>query len=263
MVVFHYKRTVHTIIPGEKTENHTIVAACQPREIIDNVEQTLGTIIDCAAQAEALDAELVCFPECYLQGYVVDEEKTAERAIDLSSPEFSAVLKRLSHVNPLMVFGVIEIENDRLYNTAVIVEHGKLLGSYRKVKLLPGESVFDAGTDFPVFDLNGLRFGINICNDLNFPECSKAISDQNADLIVCPCNNMLRCETAEKWKSKHNEIRARRSAETGLWILSSDVTGRRDHRVSYGPTALINPTGTVVAQVPLLETGLLAQEISF
>ena len=46
-------------------------------------------------------------------------------------------------------------------------------------------------------------------------------------------------------------------------MLSSDVTGERDDRVSYGPTALLNPQGEVVAQVPLLQPGLIVEEVPY
>ena len=49
--------------------------------------------------------------------------------------------------------------------------------------------------------------------------------------------------------------------ETKLWIISSDVTGEVDGRISYGPTAAINPIGQIVDQVPLLETGMITVEI--
>jgi hypothetical protein len=43
--------------------------------------------------------------------------------------------------------------------------------------------------------------------------------------------------------------------------VSSDVTGERDEWISYGPTAVIDPLGVVVAQVPLLKTGMVVAEI--
>ena len=81
--------------------------------------------------------------------------------------------------------------------------------------------------------------------------------------MVCPCYNMLSYGNAEKWKFKHNAIRAERTVETGLWLISADVTGERDGQISYGPTALIDPHGSVVTQVPLLEEGMIVQEITF
>jgi 5-aminopentanamidase len=239
------------------------ISACQLPDMHENIEQSLNIIIDYAAKAEAQGATLVCFPECYLQGYVVHPEKTRQLALDLSSPEFATVLQRLRHFRPTLVLGVIEKSEGKLYNTAVVIKQGKVLGYYRKTHLLAREKMFEAGSDYPVFEVDGLRFGINICYDLNFSACAKAVSDQNAHVLLCPSNNMLRRETAEKWKDKHNEIRAQRALESKLWLISSDVTGEKDGRVSYGPTAAISPEGKVIAQVPLLQEGMILQKISF
>jgi 5-aminopentanamidase len=239
------------------------IAACQLPDVQGDVEYSLSTILGYAARAEAQGARLVCFPECYLQGYVLDNQHTHRLALDLSSPEFEVILERLAEVLPVLVFGLIEVEAQKLYNSAVVVQGGKLLGRYRKTRLLPAEGMFEAGRDYPVFDLDGLKFGINICYDMNFPECAKALAEQKANLLVCPSNNMMRYEIAEKWKHKHNEVRAQRAVESGMWLISSDVTGEKEGRISYGPTAVINPRGKVVAQVPLLHEGLTVWEITF
>ena len=47
-----------------------------------------------------------------------------------------------------------------------------------------------------------------------------------------------------------------------MWLVSADVTGERDeHRIGYGPTSIINPRGEVVAQVPLLTTGIVIADV--
>lgn len=239
------------------------IAACQVPIIYNDIRKSLEVMLEYAVRAEEQGAKLVCFPECYLQGYIVDDQQTAQIAHDLSSLEFQAILQPLSKVKSILVFGVIERHEQRLFNTAVVVQHGELLGRYRKTKLLPGENIFEAGHDYPVFEVDQLKFGINICYDMNFPECADAVAKQNAHLLVCPSNNMMRYENAEKWKDKHNESRIQRARESGLWILSSDVTGEMNDRISYGPTALIDPQGKIVVQVPLLEEGLLVHDIAF
>ena len=237
------------------------VAACQLPYVHEDVERALTLIAEYAIKAEAQGARLICFPECYLQGYVFDEETTERLALDLSSLAFDGVLRRLAHLKSILIIGLIEKEGTYLYNTAIVISGGRVLGRYRKVKLLKGERLFKAGDEYPVFEVDGLRFGINICNDLNFPECARMIADQGARLLVCPCNNMMRKDNAEIWKDQHNEIRSHRAVETGLWLISSDVTGARNGRISYGPTALISPEGSVVQQVKLLQAGLIWQGI--
>jgi 5-aminopentanamidase len=240
-----------------------IIAACQMPDVLENLEQSLNLVVEYALQADLLEADLVCFPECYLQGYIVND-RTRHLAIDLDSDAFQNILVRLAEIRPILVIGLIELAGQKVFNTAIVVKEGRLLGCYRKVKLLPGENgVFSPGRAFRVFEIKGFKFGINICYDLNFPECTQAFSSQGIDFLVCPCNNMMRYENAEKWKGKHNESRIERAKEGNIWLISSDVTGERDGRISYGPTALINTHGEIVAQVPLLQEGMILQKITF
>jgi len=237
------------------------IAACQLPDIQTNIDKSLKLIINYAKEAERNKVELVCFPECFLQGYIVNQ-KTKSLAIDLRSKEFEDLLSQLSDIKPTLVIGLIEYEDGKLYNTAVVIKDGRLVGRYRKTHLLKGEQdVFTKGCDYPIFRVKNVKFGINICYDLNFPKSSKAIADQGAHLLICPSNNMMRLQTAEYWKDKHNEIRGERAKEGNLYLLSSDVTGSREGRVSYGPTALIDNKGKVIQQVPLGEEGLLISTI--
>ena len=229
----------------------------------EDIEQSIKLMLSYAQKAEARAAQLVCFPECYLQGYVVSE-RSADLAIDLSSIGFQTILSQFKPLKPIIVFGLIEREGKNIFNTAAVIKKGQLLGRYRKHKLVGTENdFFKAGNDFPIFELEDIKFGINICYDLNFSDCARAVSEQGAQLLVCPSNNMMRFETAEKWKGKHNLSRAERAKETKLHLVSADVTGKHKNKVSYGPTAVINPQGKVITQVPLMTEGLITQDIQF
>ena len=235
------------------------VAAAQTVEFRRDIDAALRCAADMAARAQAQGAALLCFPEGFLQGYLTDEEEARTHALDLGSPQFAAVLEHLR--GPMIVIGLIEIADGRLYNTAVVVRDGVLVGRYRKAHLLGREKLFDAGTDSPVFEAAGLRFGVNICFDTNFPQAARKVADQGASLILCPANNMLPRRIAETWKDAHNAVRADRCREAGVWMVSADVTGERDGAVAWGPTAVLSPAGEVVAQLPLGEPGLLVFDI--
>ncbi len=241
--------------------NTVRIAAAQTVEFREDIEAALDCLADVAAQAKAEGASLLCFPEGFLQGYLTDETPARRHALDLASPAFEALLKRLPTAAPMLVMGLIEVEQGRLFNTAVVIDHGVLVGRHRKAHLLGGERIFDAGRESNVFEISGLRFGINICYETNFPEAARNVADLGASLIVCPCNNMHLRATSEAFKPVHNAVRGERCRETGLWLISVDVTGERDGRISWGPTAVLNPDGEVVAELPLEKTGLLVFDI--
>jgi len=232
------------------------IAAAQTPEFRNDVAAALDWAESVVVSAQEQGARLLVFPEAYLQGYLTDAH-AHEVAIELNSEEFAAIASRLSRPGVTVVVGLIEQDGEHVYNTAVVIADGRLRGRYRKVFLVDGERVFAAGRDAPAFSAGDLRFGINICFDTQFPAAAAAVRDSGAELIVCPANNMMPADRAAFWKDRHNAIRGERCRETGLWLISSDVTGARDGRVAWGPTAVLNPAGEIVAQLPLGVPGLL------
>ncbi|SNY57807.1 carbon-nitrogen hydrolase family protein [Paractinoplanes atraurantiacus] len=236
------------------------IAACQTPEILGDVEAALA----CAERfaADAAGADLLLFPEGFLQGYLVTDEHVRRHALALDSAAFADILQRLTPVRPVLVLGMLERNGERFHNTAAVIHCGRLLGAYRKTQLVPGEAVFTPGDDYPVFDLAGVRFGINICYDTRFPFAAAAVAAQGARVLLVLSQNMMPRGKAEHWKDLHNAIRADRARETGMWVVSADVTGERDAgRVGWGPTGVINPDGELVAQVPLMTTGFVVAHL--
>jgi predicted amidohydrolase len=180
----------------------------------------------------------------------------------VDSPRFAAVLRRLWRIRPMVVFGFVEVDGDDLYNSAAVVAEGELVGVYRKTHLVDGERYFTAGGEYPTFVCAGVRFGINICYDTQFPEAAAAVAGQGARVLLVAAQNMMRRENAVLWRDRHHEIRAQRVRETRLWLVSSDVTGERDEsRVGWGPTSVIAPDAQVVARVPLDTVGMVTAAV--
>jgi predicted amidohydrolase len=238
------------------------VGACQTPEILGDIDGALECMEAFARQRVSDDVDLLLFPECFLQGYLVESEHISRYALDLSATAFHKVLDRLSPIRPTLVFGVIEQCGTAYFNTAVVVTHGVLEGFYRKTHLVPGERLFQPGDRYPTFNLNGVKCGINICYDTNFPEAARAVAEQGSKVLLVPSQNMMKLQAAETWKDRHNAIRAERVKETGMWLVSADVTGARDEsRIGYGPTSVMNPHADVVAQVPGMTVGMVVADI--
>lgn len=238
------------------------VAAAQTEEIIADVSKASAIAIDLVERSKGAGANLICFPEAFLQGYLCERAHVERLALSLEAPEFQTFLKALPENSPTIVIGFIEALTGGYANSAAIIQNRQIAGCYRKRYLLAREKMFLPGDAFPVFEADGLRFGVNICYDTNFPEAAQSIRDQRADLLICCANNMLPREVAEKWKDRHNPIRGERCRETGMWLLSADVTGHRDECIAWGPTSLINPRGEVIDQLQLNKPGLLLSEIT-
>lgn len=238
------------------------VAACQLPFVHGDVERALVLIEHHVTAAERQGVGLICFPECFLQGYDVSARHVAQSAYELQARSFGRILERLGGYRPLIVLGMIESDAGKFYNTVVVLSSGTLVARYRKAHLVGNEpAIFTPGSGSTVFDAGGIKVGINICYDLQFAQPAEAAAAAGAELLVCPCNNMLSRTNAQRWKPRHNEIRCARASGARIWILSSDVTGEFGERISYGPTALIDPSGNVVAQLPLMTTGMLVVDV--
>lgn len=238
------------------------IAACQLPDVRDDVPHSLELIQTMACRADEAAADVVLFPECFLQGYFVDDRRTPELAIDLESDGFRRILRKLEHLRPMLVLGLIEQSGGRCFNTAAVIHQGEVLGRYRKRYLLRGEqAVFAHGADTPVFTVGHERFGIAICYDLRFAEAYEAPRNRGADVLLAPCNNMLKHDNALTWQHRHNEIRCERAGDAGIALVSSDVTGRREGRLALGPTAVIDRNGQVVRELHRHKPDILVADV--
>jgi predicted amidohydrolase len=237
------------------------VAVCQVPDIREDVETSLKWIEKFVKEGQEKEVSLICFPECFLQGYLTEELPARKYAINLHSAMFDNILNQLTKYRPMIVFGLIEENNGLLFNTAVVIKDGLLIGKYCKTHLLDGETVFTPGSEYPTFEINDLKFGINICYDTQFPEATANLAIQGVKLILCVSNTMMRYSTARKYKHLHLSMRTERVKEKKIWMLSADITGEREGRIAYGSTSAINPDGEIVSQVPFMETGMIIVEI--
>lgn len=120
---------------------------------------------------------------------------------------------------------------------------------YRKTRLHRKETAFDAGTELPLFEVDGWPFGINICYEANFPEVASSLARQGARLICYPLNNMLPPDVADRWRPRSIENLRQRAIETGCWIISADVVGNDGGMICHGCTRIVSPAGEDVRWV--------------
>ena len=117
-----------------------------------------------------------------------------------------------------------------------------------------------AGT--PVFTVDGLTFGIVICNDSNFPEPAKTMAAKGATALFVPTNNGLPPSRASaELVSEARSVDAARATENKVWVIRADVAGRSDELVSYGSSHIIDPDGMVVQSARELRDDVIVAEI--
>ena len=220
----------------------------------DNLERALDLAAGTAADVYVL-------PELVTSGYqFLSREEAAGLAEEPGAGPTTARLAAFAAEHGVhVVCGLPERSGDELYNSVVLVGPTGLVGTYRKVHLFWDEpDVFAPGDGpFPVFDLGGLRLGLLICFDWVFPEATRSLALQGADLVALPANLVL------PWAQRAMVIRA---VENRVYTLvanriGTEARGGRDPLTFTGSSQVIAPDGRELARLGPEEEGVAAAEV--
>jgi predicted amidohydrolase len=154
-------------------------------------------------------------------------------------------------------FHEIGPDPERTYNTSLIFRRdGTLAATYRKIHLydveIPGRVSYQEsrtvapGADLVTTPIDGVRFGLSICYDLRFPELYRRLAVDGATVLVVPAAFMMHTGR------DHWEVLLRaRAIENQCYVLATGQIGDHEpHRTCFGRSMVVDPWGTVVAQVP-------------
>ncbi|MEO7689202.1 MAG: carbon-nitrogen hydrolase family protein [Sphingomonas sp.] len=201
---------------------------------------------------------LLC-PEALLGGLADDVEHPAQSAISVESGELETLLAPLASDTVTTIIGFTEITTaGKLHNSAAILHRGTLLGVYRKRHPAIRRSVYTPGEETPVFTIDGLTFGIMICNDTNHPELARALVARGAQALFVPSNNALSPEKADVVSATH-AVDIDCAREHRVPVVRADVAGRSADRVAFGTSIIVSAGGGILAQAtPQVENTLVA-----
>jgi len=150
----------------------------------------LSVIEELTKKAKSQGADLISFHEMSITAYTFTKNLTLAEITELAEvvPDGNSTreLMRISDKYGIPILaGLVEKENDKIYNTYVCVSNNELVAKYRKIH--PFISKFmSAGDEYVVFDLLGWKCGILICYDNNVIENVRATSLLGAELIFAP-----------------------------------------------------------------------------
>ena len=254
--------------------NPFTVAAAQMTSA-DDLAANLATCRDLAAQAAAAGTALLVLPECFafIGSKLADKFKIAEVLNPESPGPILGMLQEIAKEHKLWVIagGMPERlaeeadlppnELTQAFNTALVLKpSGEIAFTYRKIHLfdvaIPGRAEFREsdvtapGDRVMVAETDLANIGLSICYDLRFPELYREMAlTHGAELIVVPAAFTAHTGAAH-W---HTLLRAR-AIENQCYVIAAGQTGYHNPaRESYGHSLVIDPWGTVVAE---LESGV-------
>jgi predicted amidohydrolase len=231
------------------------IALYQGPGLINNVPASF-TLMDAKAQeAKAQGAELLILPEMFLTGYNIGPEAAKAQAVTAEGLAPACEIAKTRKI--ALVFGYPEKVGEDVANSAVLIgPDGGILLNYRKSHLfgdLDRAMFKSVGTEFPVAELNGLRIGLLICYDIEFPEPARRLALAGADVILIPTAQM------QPYEQVARHVLPARAYENQVYTAYANHSGDDDGLSYVGLSSICGPNGAVLAMAGLGEEMLFAE----
>jgi len=238
-------------------------------------------LLDLLGQAQGLGCDLVVFPELALTTFFPRWWMEDQAEIDaffereMPGPETRPLFDEAARLGMAFCLGYAELIQEggalRRYNTSILVDRaGCIVGKYRKVHL-PGHGehepwrpfqhlekrYFDVGDlGFPVWRTLGGVLGMCICNDRRWPETYRVMALQGVEMILLGYNTPVHNPPAPEHDALgpfHNHLVMQAGAyQNATWVVGVAKCGREEGCDLIGQSAIIAPSGEIVAQAATL-----------
>ena len=220
-----------------------------------NKEQNLAYSLELINEAAKDKARLICFPE-FQMAYSPPEQKpeALHKIAEKMNGNFVSTLSYSAKQNKINVIATIyEIintnkQNHKVFDTAIIINDlGKLKSVYRKVHLydalgfkeskkLVAGSIIERPTRTSVGNV-----GLLICYDMRFPEISRILTVNGANILASPS-----AWVAGVMKQEHWEIMVKaRAIENGVYVIAPNQVGN----IYCGHSMVIDPFGSTLVDM--------------
>jgi predicted amidohydrolase len=218
--------------------------------------------------AAAQGARFVVLPEYF--NCLGDRRTMLAEAEPLDGPT-AAFLRNLAQTLGITLVGGTFCERttdgSKAHNTCLVVDpRGEVAAVYRKLHLfdvdLPGRLTYcestwlAAGGDVVVCDAAGFRTAIAICYDVRFPELFRRFADEGVEVVAFPS-----AFTKQTGRDHWELLLRARAVENQCYVVAANQTGRHAALETYGHSLVVDPWGTVVADVGEAE-GFVTADVS-
>lgn len=167
------------------------VAVLQMRSVNREYENNIKTIIKYMSEAKQEGADILLLPECFITGY----DLTIDNSSAITEGDLSSLCEQVGELGIGLVATALSKGKSYPQNTAFVIgKDGKILMKYAKVHTcdFADEKVLEPGTEFKVCDFDGVKIGIMICYDREYPESARILMLKGAEIILVPndCGSM-------------------------------------------------------------------------
>jgi omega-amidase len=233
-------------------EKKLSVAAIQFNIAFGEIDQNLKKVELALDRVAKQGAQLAVLPEMWSVGY--DYRRLARHAVE-TPRVLEELCRKTAELNLVVVGSLPEQEAGKIYNTAYVIDKGKLIGSYRKLHMfsMMGEDRFLAPGDRSLVVPTSVgRLGVAICYDLRFPELFRKMALEGAEIICLPAEWPK--PRQEHWRTL---LRAR-AMENQLFVIATNCCGLQGNLDFFGMSLLLSARGEVLAEGGEAEAELIA-----
>ncbi len=249
------------------------IALCQ-MNVVDNKEKNIKKAINMIKKAKSEGADIVILPEMFNCPY--ENEKFVEYAeYRDDSYTLNSIAKIAKKKNIHILAGSIpekELNNsskkDNIYNTSFLFDNnGKILDYHKKIHLFDIDvkdkiyfkesDTLTPGNKLTVIDTNSKigKIGIGICYDIRFPELSRLMTLEGANILIFPGAFNLTTGPA------HWELLFRtRALDNQVFVMGvSPALDKEANYNAYGHSIVANPWGEIIAKGDYKEELIMAE----
>jgi NAD+ synthase (glutamine-hydrolysing) len=231
--------------------------------VVGDVDGNTSRIVAAAAAArDQHRAEVVMVPELAVSGYP-PEDLLFHSGMRL---QVGRSLERLrQEVRGItLIAGYPEYVGSTIFNSAIVIRDGAVLANHRKA-CLPNYRVFDEkryftpGTEATLVELNGIRAGVLVCEDVW--DAAPAQQARKAGAQVLLVINASPYEV-DKQTQREQEIGRARVSEAGIPLVFVNLVGGQDELVFDGNSFVMDARGTVTMRAPAFTEGLYVVDLA-
>jgi NAD+ synthase (glutamine-hydrolysing) len=238
------------------------VALVQLNPVIGDIQTNTNKIISSLENVQKKKIDLIIFSECVLTGYPAKDLLTYPEFINQIKASLNLILlKSKSLTDAAIIIGTPYKESDNLYNSAIVIQHGKIISIQHKSKL-PNYDVFDEKRYFhqaeklTTIELKGKKIGLTICEDMwKFPwlenDFNKEIKPiesllkQKIDILV----NIAASPFEYNKHQKRVEILSDIAKRNGIDVVFVNQVGANDQLIFDGGSFALNKKAEIITQL--------------
>ena len=238
-----------------------IIALAQFDFVVGDVAGNTQKILDYAVRArDDMRADLVVFPELSICGYPPEDllfHAGLRRRIEKALENIRDSVRDIA-----VLVGFPDYQDDDIFNACVVFRDGEVLAHYHK-HMLPNYSVFDekryftAGREASVFTLNGVRVGINICEDVWDRAPPAASRAAGAEVLLAINGSPYELNS----QSQREEVVRQRVLEIGIPAVYLNMVGGQDELVFDGGSFAMDRSGEVVSRAAAFRENLYCVQL--